>query len=104
MAGAQLFLLPDAFGPRGKVGDGFLDSIGPVASDDDDTGGRQAARRGQGMRDQRHAAQLVQRFGQIGIHPRALARGQHDHCDWPLLAPVRIIHAAVPSFCARFYI
>ena len=88
-------LLDDAKVGVDRAGGGG-DRLRRVAGDEDGALGLERARRGQRMRDQRRAGQRMQDLGQVRVHPRAHAGGEHDDGDW---------HAAEPSLAfgvARF--
>jgi hypothetical protein len=58
----------------------FLHSVAVVAHDDDETLGAELLRGGQRVTEHGAAAKGMQHLGGLGLHPRALARGEDDDC------------------------
>ena len=52
-----------------------------VAGDEDGALGLERAGGGEGVGEQRRGGERVQHLGQVGVHPRALAGGEHDDGD-----------------------
>ncbi len=85
VAGAQLLALLDEDQVdvgAGPLGEGLLDPRGAVTDDDDR---RAHVLLDGGVQDVEHhraSAEVVQRLGAGRLHPRSLARGEHDDTGW----------------------
>ena len=65
----------------------YVECFRAMARDDDHKRRVQTAPRRQRMRQQRRAPQPVQHLGQLGLHPAALPRRQHDQRHRPFRHP-----------------
>ena len=77
VAGAKLRLLPDP-GHISIGGKGLAHALPAMAVDDNNARRLERTRRGDDMRQQRHAGKLVQHLGKVGVHALALAGGEDD--------------------------
>jgi hypothetical protein len=78
MGGAALLGLAHASDVFVNARNRGLNGVGAMACDHNNARRVERLARAQRMRDQWRAADLVQNFGQVGVHPAALTCGQND--------------------------